>query len=162
MEDMEDVVCPRGSEEREKFLMKRNKVIARLITDSCARNPVEELHGGKFPRTTTGDFSDVKVVFPGGEIPWNELCRISEEEMRQLMLEVEDCVEKLLYLFFIGYSKKAVAALSTNTFMALRSAGVKKITDNFSEILEDPENLDKLEEYLFFTHGLSWDRRGKI
>lgn len=44
----------------------------------------ENLHSGKFPSSATGDYSDVKVVTPFGEIPWNKLSRISDEEMGPL------------------------------------------------------------------------------
>ena len=39
--------------------------------------------------TQTGDYSDVKVVDASGrEIPWNEVSRISQDEMKQFMKEV--------------------------------------------------------------------------
>ena len=46
------------------------------------------MHAGKTPRSKTGDYSDVKVVTPDREIPWNELSRITDEEMKQLMKQV--------------------------------------------------------------------------
>jgi hypothetical protein len=46
----------------------------------------ETLHSGSFPRSGTGDYSDVKVVTPYGEIPWNELSRFDNEEMKYLMI----------------------------------------------------------------------------
>lgn len=39
-----------------------------------------------------GDYSDVTVVSPHGEIPWNALSRISNVEMKTLMIEVVDRV----------------------------------------------------------------------
>jgi hypothetical protein len=54
----------------------------------CVRNPLEDLHAGITPSTKTGDWSDVKVVTPYGEIPWTKLSRISDEEMKELMIEV--------------------------------------------------------------------------
>lgn len=49
---------------------------------------LEDLHAGKTPRTQAGDFSDVKVITPSGEIAWNDLSRISNNEMQRLMKEV--------------------------------------------------------------------------
>ena len=34
-----------------------------------------------------GDFSDVKVVSPHGEIPWSKFSRLDDAEMRELMTE---------------------------------------------------------------------------
>lgn len=69
---------------------KKHKIWGRLIANEAVRNTyLEELHGGTTPSTKTGDYSDVKVVTPYGEIPWVRLSRISDKEMRTLMLEVE-------------------------------------------------------------------------
>ena len=62
---------------------------ARSITEICVRNScLEDLHAGTFPDSATGDYSDVKVVPPYGEIPWNGVPRISDAEMKKLMIEV--------------------------------------------------------------------------
>ena len=56
---------------------------------ACVRNTViENYHAGEFPKSKTGDYSDVKVVTPFGEIPWNELSRISDTEMMAFNKEV--------------------------------------------------------------------------
>ena len=50
----------------------------------CVRNTcIEDVHAGIEPSSRTGDFSDVKVVTPYGEIPWDELSRIRNDEMRE-------------------------------------------------------------------------------
>lgn len=64
--------------------------LTQALVLQCFRNPLEHLHGGDFPSTRTGDYSDVKVVTPDGEIPWNSLQRISDDEMRDLIMEVVD------------------------------------------------------------------------
>ncbi len=52
----------------------------------CVRNTgIEDIHSGIEPVSAGGDFSDVKVVTPYGEIPWNKMSRISNEEMRAFM-----------------------------------------------------------------------------
>jgi hypothetical protein len=49
----------------------------------CVRNTcIEDLHAGIEPSSQAGDFSDVKVVTPYGEIPWNKLSRIRDDDMR--------------------------------------------------------------------------------
>jgi hypothetical protein len=63
----------------------------------CCDHPLnppglEDIHAGAFPHSVTGDFSDVKVVTPYGEIPWTGLSRISDEEMKALMIEVTNRV----------------------------------------------------------------------
>lgn len=63
------------------------------LVEQCVRNTgLEELHAGITPDSATGDYSDVKVVTPYGEIPWSSLSRISDEEMKALMIEVTNKV----------------------------------------------------------------------
>jgi len=49
---------------------------------------IEELHCGKGVYSPAGDYSDVRVVTSDREIPWHELSRISDEEMKRLMKEI--------------------------------------------------------------------------
>jgi hypothetical protein len=57
----------------------------------CVRNTcIEDIHAGVEPHSQAGDCSDVKVVTPYGEIPWNKLSRISNDEMRAFMKQVVD------------------------------------------------------------------------
>ena len=47
--------------------------LAKAITVLCVRNTfLEDLHSGTSPSSKTGDLSDVKVVTPYGEIPWQQ------------------------------------------------------------------------------------------
>lgn len=67
--------------------------MARTIVEVCVRNTgLEDLHAGRFPVSRTGDFSDVVVITPEGEIPWTELSRVSDSEMKALMIEIVDRV----------------------------------------------------------------------
>lgn len=56
----------------------------------CVRNTqLETLHAGLGPTTRTGDYSDVFFVDADGRrIPWSEVSRIDDAEMRQLMQEI--------------------------------------------------------------------------
>lgn len=74
------------------------------IVETCVRNTqLEGLHAGVTPHSDAGDFSDVKVVTPNGDIPWERLSRISDAEMKSLMIEVVDRVFTYLsYPEFLG------------------------------------------------------------
>ena len=63
----------------------------------CVRNTcIEDLHAGIEPSSQAGDFSDVKVVTPYGEIPWNKLSRIRDDDMRDFMKQVVDRIYTVL------------------------------------------------------------------
>lgn len=63
------------------------------LVEQCVRNTfLEELHAGIVPDSAAGDYSDVKVVTPFGEIPWTRLSRISDAEMKTLMIEITNKV----------------------------------------------------------------------
>ena len=67
------------------------KILALLFAANCVRNTViEDYHAGKVPRSQTGDFTDVTVVTPFGEIPWTKVSRISDAEMKALNIQVVD------------------------------------------------------------------------
>ena len=77
------------------------KRLAKYMVQQCFRNTVlEDYHAGTIPDSATGDYADVVVKSPFGEVPWRELSRISDEEMKALM---KDAVRKthqfLLTLF---------------------------------------------------------------
>jgi len=71
--------------------------IALALVEQCVRNSrLEDLHAGTTPNSLSGDFSDVKVVTPFGEIPWPRLSRISDAEMKALMIEIVNRVYTFL------------------------------------------------------------------
>jgi hypothetical protein len=71
--------------------------LAKSLALLCVRNTfLEDLHAGISPSSKTGDYSDVKVVTPYGEIPWSKLSRLSDDEMRQLMKEVVNKIYTVL------------------------------------------------------------------
>jgi hypothetical protein len=72
---------------------------AKAIALECVRNTfLEDLHAGRSPLSVTGDYSDVKVVDARGEIPWREVSRISDEEMKRFMIEVVNNIYTVLLL----------------------------------------------------------------
>jgi hypothetical protein len=77
------------------------KDLAKLLAVEGVRNntDLEMLHGGVAPSSKTGDFSDVKVISPFGEIDWNRISRINDEEMRMLMLSIGRALEMTLIAY---------------------------------------------------------------
>ncbi|MFN7177130.1 MAG: hypothetical protein ACK4MX_09600 [Thermaurantiacus sp.] len=64
--------------------------LARIMAMLCVRNTqLETLHSGLTPVTRTGDYSDVFVHDADGRrIPWTDVSRIDDAEMRALMQEI--------------------------------------------------------------------------
>jgi len=67
-----------------------------LVETGLRGSRLEELHAGVSPSSGIGDYSDVKVVTPYGEIAWSRLSRLDDEEMKALMIEVVDRVYTIL------------------------------------------------------------------
>lgn len=65
-------------------------VLSKAMALICVRNTcLETLHAGPGVVSHTGDYSDVIVTDADGrQIPWSEVSRISDDEMRDLMREV--------------------------------------------------------------------------
>ena len=79
-------------------LMKR---LAKYLAQQCFRNTMlEDLHAGITPSSQTGDYTDVVVRSPYGEIPWPRLSRLSDEEMKALMIDVVNKTYEALRLLF--------------------------------------------------------------
>ena len=66
--------------------------LAKLMAVICVRNGrLEDLHAGRVPVSRTGDGSDIVVLDgEGNRIPWSEVARIDDNEMRTLMREIVD------------------------------------------------------------------------
>jgi ligand-binding SRPBCC domain-containing protein len=79
-------------------LMKR---LAKYLAQQCFRNTMlEDLHAGITPDSQTGDYTDVVVRSPYGEIPWPRLSRLSDEEMKALMIDVINKTYRALTVLF--------------------------------------------------------------
>ena len=75
----------------------RIALLAKSLAVLCVRNTfLEDLHSGITPSSQSGDYSDVKVVTPYGEIPWCKLSRLSDDEMKCLMKEIVDKIYTFL------------------------------------------------------------------
>ncbi len=89
------------------------KRLAKVMALRCFRNTkLEDLHAGLFPSSEAGDYSDVKVASPFGEIPWKSLSRFDDTEMKALMIDVvEHCDQFLSELFASPYGDYLIEQL---------------------------------------------------
>ena len=77
------------------------KRLAKYLAQQCFRNTMlEDLHAGITPDSQTGDYTDVVVQSPYGEIPWPRLSRLSDEEMKALMIDVMNKTYRALTVLF--------------------------------------------------------------
>lgn len=75
--------------------------LAKYLVQRCFRNSVlEDFHAGIVPDSKAGDYSDVVVQSPYGEIPWNKLSRLSDDEMKVLMQDVVNRTYHLIQELF--------------------------------------------------------------
>jgi hypothetical protein len=73
------------------------KQLALGLASLCVRNTsLENIHAGIVPKSKMGDFSDVFVSTPEGKIPWDQVSKISDAEMKQLMIEVVNKIYTVL------------------------------------------------------------------
>lgn len=83
------------------------KNTALIMAVYCARNTIiENYHAGTIPQSKTGDYSDVKVVTPFGDIPWNEVSRINDTEMKAFNKEVANNIYTYLHFSFNEQDKE--------------------------------------------------------
>ena len=83
---------------------------SKIMTAACVRRGyLEKLHTGITPVTRTGDYSDVKVIDADGqEIPWNQVSRINQEEMKTLITGVVNRIHTFLArTIFSAFEDKA-------------------------------------------------------
>lgn len=74
------------SDSKKQLLLKR---LAKYLALYCVRNTyLEDLHAGSVPDSACGDRSDVRVLTPTRGIPWPEVSRLDNAEMKRLMVEV--------------------------------------------------------------------------
>ena len=89
------------SDETERRALQRMTL---ALVESCVRNSLlEDWHAGREVVSPAGDFSDVKIVTPTGEIPYLEASRISDPEMKALMRQVVDAV-----FTFLSYPEQVI------------------------------------------------------
>ena len=75
--------------------------LAKHIVLKCFRNSIlEDLHAGTVPDSKCGDYTDVVVRTPFGEIPWNDLSRLDDAEMKALMIDAVNVTYHLIQELF--------------------------------------------------------------
>lgn len=119
--------------------MAQIKLIARAVAEQCIRNNtgLEDLHSGITPSSKKGDYSDVYVISPYGQVEWKKLSRISDEEMRSLMLSIEENLISMLGFLFEMAEKGKVNVMGKDFTMK-----------------------DTLEKYKkTYIKGVSWDKK---
>jgi hypothetical protein len=95
IDNMKDALNPTFTD---PVLQKR---LAKYLVQQCFRNSVlEDLHAGIAPSSKTGDYSDVVVCTPFGEIAWRRLSRLDDAEMKLLMIDVVDRTYQFLHQLF--------------------------------------------------------------
>ena len=78
------------------------KRVAKYIALHCFRNTdvLEDLHSGEVPISESGDYSDVKVITPDREIPWSDLSRFDNSEMKAMMIDLVNHRDQFLAILF--------------------------------------------------------------
>ena len=95
MENMRDAIKPNIAD---PVLQKR---LAKYLVQQCFRNSaLENLHAGIAPSSAAGDYSDVVVCTPFGEIPWRRLSRFDDAEMKLLIMDVVDRTYEFIHRLF--------------------------------------------------------------
>jgi hypothetical protein len=90
------------------------KRLAKYIALHCFRNTdvLEDLHSGEVPISESGDYSDVTVITSDREIPWSDLSRFDDREMKALMIDVVNrCDQVLTILFSMRVGDKLIEEL---------------------------------------------------
>ena len=89
------------------------KRLAKLMARDCFRNTrLGRSPRGCQPPTSETGTTDVKVVSPYGEIPWKRLSRLSDKEMKDLMIDAVDrCYDFLTVMFCTSKIDEVIEAL---------------------------------------------------
>ena len=75
--------------------------LAKYLVLQCVRNSMlEDLHAGISPTSARGDYSDVNVSTPYGVIPWLKVSRLSDDEMKRLMIDVVNRAYRFIHTLF--------------------------------------------------------------
>jgi hypothetical protein len=78
------------------FSKERSDLAKSIVLHAFRNTLLEDIHAGRGVRSKTGAFDDVKVVTPYGEIPWNDVSHISDDQMRTLMIGAVNKVYTML------------------------------------------------------------------
>lgn len=77
------------------------KRLAKYLVLQCFRNSaLETFHAGISPSSATGDYSDVHVSSPYGDIRWVKASRLNDDEMKRLMIDVVKRAYRFIHTLF--------------------------------------------------------------
>ena len=80
---------------------KLRKRLAKYLAQPCFRNPtLEDLMPALLRTRRPGTIQTLVVRSPYGEIPWPRLSRLSVEEMKALMIDIENKTYRTLTVLF--------------------------------------------------------------
>jgi hypothetical protein len=122
-------------------LEKSTGKFSKIMTAACVRRGfLEKLHSGITPVTKTGDYSDVKVIDADGqEIPWNQVSRINQGEMKTLMTGIVDRIHTFL-------SRTFLCSFSDREFNQALDRAARPWTKNWDEPKYLPDFLMPVKE----------------
>src|SRR6266404_1499067 len=105
------------------------KRLAKYITLHCFRNTdvLEDLHSGEVPISESGDYSDVKVITPDREIPWSDLSRFDNSEMKAMMIDVVNHCDQVLAILFPQSLHEQRSGLLMDQSSAARGGGFRRV-----------------------------------
>jgi hypothetical protein len=109
------------------FSKERSDLAKSIVLHAFRNTILEDIHAGREVMSKTGTFDDVKVVTPYGEIPWNEVSHISDDQMRTLMIGAVNTVYTMLAFPHLKFRSptgwnEAEPDKSTLTMIALSGA----------------------------------------
>lgn len=71
--------------------------LAKGIALNCVRNTsIERIHAGRVPEKADPNCTNLFVTDGVSMIPWNEASRITDEEMKELMIEITNKIFTVL------------------------------------------------------------------
>ena len=112
--------------------------LAKMIVANCAvETSLNRLRMGDRVLSKTGDFSDVKIVTPFGESPWNNACRITSDEIKNFD---QDFLNKV-YTFLLYYLKSGTAGARLKNPQSLRAAKIDKRIQSFWDSAKKPKEI---------------------
>jgi hypothetical protein len=69
-------------------------IFARIARDAMEGSTGEgRLHGGTYPSSLVGDYSDVYVITPYGSIPWNNLSKTDNIILSEIKNTIKESIE---------------------------------------------------------------------
>jgi len=103
---------------------KLEHIFISMMVGAIRNSELENLHSGVSPSTKTGDYSDVKVVTPYGEIEWSKVSRISDKEMGLLKDSIREEITQQIEMLknnglIISVKEKSILSSAIKKFFQI-------------------------------------------